>query len=137
MSDPSGREPDVEMTFDHDRHAPTDARHLLGDLMPDRDDPVAGPAALAASELVSNVVLHTADGGVFRAWDPRPDVPVRIEVEDLDPHLPEEHPDRGVGGRGLTIVAAVADAWGVSRTEHGGKVVWAEFDRTKHAPGKG
>ena len=121
------------MAFDHDIHAPTDARHLLGDLMSDDDDPVAAPAALVASELVSNVVLHTADGGVFRAWDPRPDVPVRIEVEDPDPNMPEEHAERSVGGRGLTIVAAVAEAAGEARTERG-KGVGAEFDRNKNAP---
>lgn len=37
---------------------------------------------------MTNVVVHTDDGGELRAWDPRPDVPLRVEVEDADPGLP-------------------------------------------------
>jgi hypothetical protein len=84
-------------------------------------------------EAVSNVIRHTADGGEMRAWDPRPDVPLRLEVEDADPTqpiLPSAFPD--VGGRGLSIVEAVADDWGVDETKPG-KTVWAVFDRNRRA----
>jgi anti-sigma regulatory factor (Ser/Thr protein kinase) len=83
-----------------------------------------------ASELVSNVVQHTEEGGIVEAWDPKPDVPFRLEVSDCDPSLPLSP---GVatdeGGRGLHIVDDVAGEWGVIQ-RRGGKTVWAHFDRS-------
>jgi len=123
------REPDVRYEFGHDRRAPAGARRQVDDMLSEPDDPIADDVRLATSELVSNVVRHTDDGGELRAWDPRPVLPVRVEVEDRDPTLPRI-PDEApaIGGRGLRVVDAVADAWGVEQLPNG-KVVWAEFDR--------
>ena len=100
-------------------------------MLSESDDPIAADVRLATSELVTNVVRHTRDGGELRAWDPRPDVPLRIEVEDPDPGLPAIPVERpAIGGHGLSIVNAVADEWGVEQRPPG-KVVWAEFDRNK------
>jgi len=126
-----GEEPDVRFRIHHDQRAAAGARHELDHLLTDPDDPIADDVRLATSELVSNVVRHTDDGGEMRAWDPRPDVPLRLEVEDTDPAvpaIPAEQP--GVGGLGLAIVDAVADDWGVDE-QPAGKVVWAEFDRER------
>jgi anti-sigma regulatory factor (Ser/Thr protein kinase) len=123
------REPDVRYEFGHDRRAASGARRQVDDMLSEPDDPIADDVRLATSELVSNVLRHTADGGELRAWDPRPDVPVRLEVEDADPTLPQI-PDESpaIGGRGLRIVEAVADAWGVEQRPTR-KIVVAEFDR--------
>ncbi len=124
-------DPDVRFRFGHDRSAARLARRHIDALFTDRDDTIADDVRLAASEMVSNVVVHTQGGGELRAWDPRPQVPLRVEVEDGDstpPAIPERRPD--IGGRGLAIVAAVADDWGYE-TQPDGKVVWAEFDRDK------
>jgi anti-sigma regulatory factor (Ser/Thr protein kinase) len=129
--DPDGREPDVRFEFAHDRAAAAAARHEVDELLSEPDDPIADDVRLATSELVTNVVRHTPDGGELRAWDPRPDVPLRLEVEDPDPGVPAIPADTpAIGGRGLRIVSAVADEWGVEQRPPG-KVVWAEFDRTK------
>jgi anti-sigma regulatory factor (Ser/Thr protein kinase) len=129
--DGSEAAPDVEYEFDHDLGASRQARQALQPLLSDPDDPIADDVRLAASELVTNVVVHTADGGSMRAWDPKPDVPLRLEVEDHDGGTPESpHPTPPVGGRGLRIVDQLADDWGVTQTATG-KVVWAEFDRTE------
>jgi anti-sigma regulatory factor (Ser/Thr protein kinase) len=130
-SEHDGRDPDVRYQFGHQPRAAADARHEMERLLDGPDDPIADDVRLATSELVTNVVVHTADGGELRAWDPRPDVPLRLEVEDLDPALPvipDESPT--IGGQGLRIVDAAADQWGVDE-QPAGKVVWAEFDRSK------
>jgi anti-sigma regulatory factor (Ser/Thr protein kinase) len=131
--DSDGREPDVRYDFGHDREAPREARRTVDRLLTGPEDPIADDVRLATSELVTNVVRHTDDGGELRVWDPRPDVPLRLEVEDPDPDvpaMPAEPP--AVGGRGLAIVDAVADEWGID-TDVPGKVVWAEFDRNRRA----
>ena len=98
----------------------------------DPNDSIADSVALTASELVSNVVRHTDSGGLMQAWDPKPDVPLRLEVEDHDPTMPATPLNPSAGGHGLTIVDTVADAWGVEPTADG-KVVWAEFNRPADA----
>lgn len=105
-------------------------------MLDEPDDVIADDVRLAASEMVTNVVRHTAGGGEMRAWDPRPDVPLRVEVEDGDPSppvipsTPADASIAAIGGRGLAIVNAVSDGWGFERLADG-KVVWAEFDRDK------
>lgn len=130
-------EPDVRFPFGHDARACRQVRDRLDGLLDHPDDPIAEDVRLAASELVANVIAHTADGGELRAWDPRPEVPLRVEVQDSDttpPAIPDEQPE--VGGCGLAIVAAVSDEWGYE-THADGKVVWAEFDREKRATASG
>jgi anti-sigma regulatory factor (Ser/Thr protein kinase) len=124
-----GSDPDVRYEFDHSPRAAAHARDEIDQLLNEPDDPIADDVRLATSELVTNVVEHTSDGGELRAWDPRPDVPLRLEVEDGGPGRPEipAHKPK-VGGLGLSIVDTVSDRWGVDDAAPG-KVVWAEFDR--------
>ena len=49
--------------------APAGARHEMDQLLNVPDDPIADDVRLAASELVTNVIRHTADGGELRARD--------------------------------------------------------------------
>jgi|GEM_PF-1264434 len=124
-------EPHVELAFDPVPAAPTQARRALRTILDD-DDPIREAVTLAVSELVTNVVLHTGAGGVLRAWDPKPDVPLRVEIEDAEPTTPRVAPvDHARStGRGLRIVSQLADDWG-SRPTRRGKIVWAEFDRLR------
>lgn len=124
--------PDVRLTFDPAPDAPARARRAVGPLLSDPADPIRDQVLLAVSEMVTNVVTHTAQAGELRMWDPKPDVPLRVEVEDHDPRLPEpvDPATRSVGGHGLQILDRIADAWGSFRSGVG-KVVWAEFDRVR------
>jgi anti-sigma regulatory factor (Ser/Thr protein kinase) len=88
------------------------------------------------AELVGNAVRHAdpLPGGVVRvAWRLRPGSAGRlVEVRVTDGGAPEQLPQvqpldlDASDGRGLTIVAALADRWGVER-DGLGQSVWAEL----------
>ncbi|MCI2237455.1 SpoIIE family protein phosphatase [Paenibacillus sp. TRM 82003] len=85
-------------------------------------------AELVLSELVTNALVHTDSAtGVLLRYD-RAARRLTISVQDRSTRHPRERhadPD-ALGGRGLGIVEAVADDWGVS-LEGEGKTVWAEL----------
>lgn len=116
-----------------DADAPAAARALLDDLLAGKDMRRAGDAALVVSELVTNSVLHGEAAG---------ETPIEVGLEFSDGDLCVEVCDHGhgrahqsvqaapsttgAGGMGLTIVGALADAWGVEG--NGGTCVWARFE---------
>jgi signal transduction histidine kinase len=135
VPDPDDLESDAALAFGHDEHAPADARRLVGEVV-DPQTSLADDIRLAVSELVTNAVTHTDDGGEVRIWVPSAEH-VRLEVEDTGdglPAVPVTPPE--VGGRGLAIVEAVSERWGVDRLEHG-KVVWAEFEAVQQIQDEG
>ncbi|MFJ4336193.1 ATP-binding protein [Streptomyces sp. NPDC088935] len=89
---------------------------------------VSDAAELALTELVANVVRHVPGRRGRVCFLLRPGA-VRVEVADACPELPVPGAADalGEGGRGLVIVAAVADRWGVTPYPDGrGKTVWFE-----------
>ncbi|AVH57933.1 MULTISPECIES: ATP-binding protein [Streptomyces] len=96
-------------------------------------------AELLASELLTNAHLHTPGPYALRILSTEPDR-LRVAVWDTDPRVPpgfrEGTPDPvppqdAERGRGLHLVRACADAWGVSvlrelGASKGGKLLWAE-----------
>jgi serine phosphatase RsbU (regulator of sigma subunit)/anti-sigma regulatory factor (Ser/Thr protein kinase) len=117
--------------------ANTAARHLITDLLTSWNLPaLCDPAALAVSELVTNVVLHTTSPirlTLRRVGPAR----IRIGVHDTSDRIPSRptppaavpDPDAlEVGGRGLSIVDRLADTWGISPAPGlSGKTVWLEL----------
>lgn len=88
--------------------------------------PAAGRAddvALATTELVTNAVLHGREPIVVTVQ--LLDEGLRVEVRDGSPVSPAFSmlDPTAVTGRGLLLVSAVADRWGVDPEPHG-KVVW-------------
>lgn len=84
---------------------------------------------LCVSELSTNALLHGVPlGRGFRLFLRYGGDVVRAEVHDSGPGVPRiVDAEDGEGGRGLLLVAAFADRWGVSE-RNPGKVVWCEFD---------
>lgn len=91
---------------------------------PDAEDTVV----LLTSETVTNAFLHGRSEARITVI-PRGDG-LLVEVGDDDPRGPQQPEQRpgAVSGRGLLILEALADHWGV--TDDGtGKVVWFEVCR--------
>ena len=89
-------------------------------------EPAADQLVLIGSELVTNAVLH-ARTELTLTLELREDR-VRISVKDRSkaPATLRHYRADALTGRGLGVVAALSDRWGVS-TAPDGKVVWAEL----------
>jgi anti-sigma regulatory factor (Ser/Thr protein kinase) len=121
-----------ELTLASSPRAAADARRWVGDICTrlERDDLVEC-AELGVSELVANAILHASSPYKVRVrgtashprievidGSPRPPVPPSpVEADDLDLLL--------TFGRGLSMVAQCAVAWGAT-IESDGKIVWFE-----------
>lgn len=86
-------------------------------------------ALIVLSELVTNAVRHArvSPGREIETRYVRAGGGVRIEVHDAADVWPETCPfdSDSEGGRGLSLVAALADHWGVNERIGVGKAVWA------------
>ncbi|MEO5898732.1 MAG: ATP-binding protein [Ilumatobacteraceae bacterium] len=130
MDDVGGAAPDIRFGFDHSNDAPRRARQAVQGIFGDEHDVFTENVRLAASEMVTNVILHTEDGGELRVYERLIGRIVRLEVEDHNRTRPTERlpSDDHPTGRGLRIIAEVSRRWGVLGSP-AGKVVWAEFER--------
>jgi serine/threonine-protein kinase RsbW len=109
-------------------------RSLLGEQYPDADDLV-----LCVSELVTNAVTHSlsaAPGGTLTLSMNIGQAGVLVQIGDNGgPSAPQVMDDVGPEserGRGLQLVAALADSWG-SRVSPDGRVTWCRFSRDAQA----
>ncbi|MFE2377561.1 ATP-binding protein [Streptomyces sp. NPDC059398] len=89
----------------------------------------ADEVLLCVSELATNAVLHGVPPGrgyrlQLRSYG---DGLLRVEVHDSGDGVPRIAAVADETGRGLLLVEALADRWGVS-SRSPGKTVWCEFD---------
>ncbi|PBC85221.1 MULTISPECIES: ATP-binding protein [unclassified Streptomyces] len=109
-------------------------------------DHLADDVLLCVSELATNALLHgVPPGRGYRLCLSLDESGLlRVEVHDSgagEPRLPVSLPcDGGEGecesGRGLLLVSALADAWGIGERVPG-KIVWCEFRCYGKGYGKG
>lgn len=94
-------------------------------------------AALIVSELMTNAaeasvalpdrppislrLLASENSLIIEVWDHSP---LDLEPTAMEPREPDPEAECG---RGLTVVAALADRWGWERAGHHRKIVWAEL----------
>jgi anti-sigma regulatory factor (Ser/Thr protein kinase) len=105
------------------------ARRFVVDAIGTDDQGPRRDAALLTSELVTNAVAHTSTPVKVEVKVERTPDRARVEVYDGSRVPPTFKPltlDRE-SGRGLAIVDAIADAWGVAPVDDHGKVVWFEL----------
>ena len=127
-------------TFVAEPSSTTAARRFASGLADDLGLPnIAPDVALCTSELAANALIHAR--GPFTVTIRRAGEGIRVDVIDPRPdQLPVVVPlvgtardltERSTTGRGLQIVATLADRWGVSTT-NGAKAVWAELSGRVH-----
>jgi serine phosphatase RsbU (regulator of sigma subunit)/anti-sigma regulatory factor (Ser/Thr protein kinase) len=129
-TDPRTRPPTVRLDIGSDVREARRARSVALDTLRAWHEPetLADVAELVVSELVTNALRYGA--GQVTLQLSRHDDGVVVEVYDEGVGTPRRRRAAAdeEGGRGLLLVASVADAWGV-RTRGGGKVVWCRLTR--------
>lgn len=83
-------------------------------------------AALVVSELVGNAVRHGGSGIVLQVDQDHGALRVSVSDSSEDLPQPRDSGDYAEDGRGLMIVGALAESWGVE-PRPSGKVVWANL----------
>lgn len=81
-------------------------------------------AGVIVSELVTNAIRH--GGGGLELVVTMHERSVTVSVADGSAVVPAVREGDGDGGRGLVIIEALAEAWGVEN-HHGGKRVWVRL----------
>ena len=86
-------------------------------------------AEVAVSELVTNAILHAATP--LELTVEITDKAVVVSVRDLSPRLPTQRhwSDTATTGRGLKLVRAMTDQFGVDSPGEDGKAVWFRLTR--------
>ncbi|MFJ7493253.1 ATP-binding protein [Streptomyces sp. NPDC097727] len=86
---------------------------------------------LCVSELATNALVHGVPPGrgyLVRLLLEEGGPALRVEVHDSGGGRPGVREPDGESGRGLLLVAAVADRWGVGE-RNPGKIVWCAFEQ--------
>jgi len=85
-------------------------------------------AELLTSELVTNAIVHAQSPLLLRAEVVAGRLRVAVSDEDVRPPTLADRGVEALGGRGLALIDALADAWGVQAREHvPGKTVYFEL----------
>jgi len=115
-------------TFPSRPEAVTGARLFVRDCLSEEPRELVEAAELMASELATNCVMH-ARTDFDLVVDSTDDI--RVEVSDTGPGRPEllTPGSRQRTGRGLRIVEALSDGWGVTARDNGGYTVWFTLPR--------
>ena len=130
---------ELELKLPSDARAPATVRRSVQALAGHIADGLLDDVQLLADEVVTNALLHAPEDNrwlLIRVLAyPNLALPIRIEVIDsgkgFEPKLREPSLD-DTGGRGLFLVDAIANRWGVDST--GGTRVWFELDQHATAP---
>jgi anti-sigma regulatory factor (Ser/Thr protein kinase) len=118
----------AELTLSRRGSAASQARQfVLARLVLHRLDQLCDAAALVATELVTNVLVHTESVPTLRILIVADRV--RIEVEDTCPVLPAAGilDPTATCGRGLVLLGQLTHQWGVTRVPGAGKAVWCDL----------
>lgn len=126
-----GRRPAVRVELAPDLNAPSRARRAIERCNHGVAADMVERLKLLVSELVTNSVVHAGLSQRDRIAVAMAVAPGSVRVEVCDPgpgfELPPGPALYDVRGRGLLLVDAVADRWGVARDEL--TRVWFEIDR--------
>lgn len=113
-----------ERTFPNAPTSVTQARRFVLEALDDVAPAAAENAAVMVSELATNSLRHAASQ--FTVTIERIGEHITISVGDGGPGQPTVQSPQPAEptGRGLRIVAALSEAWGVTPHDRAGKTVW-------------
>jgi len=115
----------VQRAFPRTADSVPAARHFVVDTVNDIPKEIVDRVALMVSELATNAIRH--GGTDFEMRIKRTNDELSVEIEDSGDGAPvvRHARPRDASGRGLHIVEALSDAWGVRNANRGaGKTVW-------------
>jgi anti-sigma regulatory factor (Ser/Thr protein kinase) len=92
----------------------------------DVDEETIEPVMLVANELVANAIVHAHSAPVLSLEGTGTDLMLRVADEAPDLKVERRETPGEDGGRGLVLVEALCDGWGVDASESG-KCIWASF----------
>jgi anti-sigma regulatory factor (Ser/Thr protein kinase) len=105
--------------------APSDARTIVRGICNEMHmDDVSDTAALLTSELVTNALQHARGPLHLDVACTRGQLIVSVSDGDPRPPRPRETDARSLGGRGLMLVAKLAEQWGSRPVPGDRKSVW-------------
>jgi anti-sigma regulatory factor (Ser/Thr protein kinase) len=116
--------------FPESKSSVPQARQFVADSLTAVVPEVCETAALLVSELATNAVVHAESEFAVTVVYPTSAGRVRVEVTDSDATqpAPTRPPPNVPHGRGLLLVASLADEWGVEEARRrSGKSVWFEL----------
>lgn len=99
-------------------------------------DPLIDQAALGVTELLTNVHRHAQPDKMCTVDIKLLLDRLTVSVHDHDPRLPtiKEADPLDVCGRGLALIEAVSESWGVRAEGDAGKVIWFTLPALSAAP---
>lgn len=123
-------------TFERDLRSAKQARRFVTDRLHGCDSSLVDNAALMTSELVTNSIQYST--GTLTLTLEVAAERVRVAVSDTGPGTPTMQSPRPEepNGRGLQLVATLADDWGASPNHEGGNTVWFSLNLDSHARGE-
>lgn len=125
---PSPRDARFELSLDS--AAPRLARQVAAEILqswPEVDAEQTYDAQLVASEFVTNAVVHGGEEVVLELHVDAGSLVVAVCDGSAVMPTPRQATDQDESGRGLRIVSALAEKWGVDSLPGGHKRVWARM----------
>nr|WP_202502183.1 ATP-binding protein [Streptomyces sp. SID5785] len=99
-------------------------------------EPLVDLAVLGVTELLTNVHRHAGPDKMCTVEIELARERLTVSVHDRDPRLPavRDADPLATCGRGLAMVAALSESWGVRPQDGRGKVVWFALPAPVHTP---
>ncbi len=116
----------ARMRFTKDQECVAECRNFVDRGLRTHPNELRERVVLVTSELVTNVILHTPNGGQLELVVASQHVRVQVSDFSHDQLTELPHGQFALHGRGLPIVASLASTWGVHENSSG-KTVWATF----------
>lgn len=126
---------DVDLEVTEPAHVGA-ARRAVAQLVAEEDADLADTVRLTVSEIVTNAIVHGEPPVSVHAHVREGCLRIEVVDSSADRGVPQQVSAASTGGRGLAIVHAVADRWGVE-TRGRGKAVWLEFSLATAAEAPG